>query len=95
MNKKTIDIFDAIAQMRELSKLKKSFSFSFMSYYRSKQTTEGIVIVEKGVLRASTHKDNNENADFMMNYKNLLTGKPKQFYQLTLMTFNGMEVTPN
>lgn len=92
---KTIDIFSAIAEMRNLSELKKSFSFSFMSYNKSKQTSDGVVNVEKGTLRKSTHKENNKYADYMLNYQDLILGQSKQFWQMTLMTFNGMEVTPN
>lgn len=79
--------------MRGLSKLNKAFSFVFMSYYRDKQTTKGLVAVNKAMLRASTKKTSNKNTDYMLNYTDLETGKPRQFYQVTLMYFNGMKIT--
>jgi len=52
---KTIDLYSAIAEIRRLTKLDKSFSFSFMSYYRDRQTSQGVVHVLRAKLRAATH----------------------------------------
>lgn len=81
--------------MRRLSKLKQSFSFSFMSYDRSRQKSEGLVVVKKGTLRPASKKEDNVNADFMLNYQLIDDNKSRHFYQPTLMTFNDMTVTPN
>lgn len=92
---KTIDLYSAIKEMRRLTKADQSFSFSFMSYYRDKQTSQGIVNVARAKLRKSTHKENNQNTGIMLNYIDLDSKQPRQCYQPAIMYFNGMKVDLN
>ncbi len=92
---KTIDLYSAIAEMRKLTKAGKSFSFSFMSYYRDKQSSQGIVHVARAKLRKATPKEDNQNADIMLNYLNLDGDLPRQCYQPALMHFNGVKIQLN
>ena len=92
---KTIDLYSAIAEIRRLTKLDKSFSFSFMSYYRDRQTSQGVVHVLRAKLRAATHEEDNANADIMLNYLELDTNNPRQCYQPALMYFNGTRIQLN
>jgi len=91
----TIDLYSAIKEMRRLTKANQSFSFSFMSYYRDKQSTQGIVNVARAKLRKSTNEPDNQNTEIMLNYLDLDTNQPRQFYQPTLMYFNGSKVILN
>lgn len=89
----TIDLFSAITQMRELSKAERAFSFSFMSYNRSRQTSDGVVSVNKAILRPGSTEKDTDFSDFLLNYRDLETGKNHRCYQVTIMYFNNKKVT--
>lgn len=86
-------IYQAISSMRELTKAGKTFSFSFMSYSRSRQQTEGIIEVRTARLRNRGKKENNIQAEIMEEYMDLDQNQPRHFYHPALMTFNGQKVT--
>lgn len=88
-----LTVFEAINEMRKLSADGLSFSFSFMSYERSKQTTHGIVEVMNARLRNKSPLVAFENSEMIEPYYDLDTNEPRRFYQPTLMTFNGRQVT--
>lgn len=88
-----MDLFDAIHEMRRLSKEGIPFSFSFMSCNLSKGFSHGIVEVRKARIIARESKAYHQNADFVERYMDLDTGEPHHFYQILLMTFNGQTVT--
>lgn len=85
-------VFDAINQMRSLSKAKKSFSISFMSYSRSRQSTDGIVVVTQARLKPRTKKATYQNSEIIEEYIDLATNESRKFYHPTLMTFNGQKL---
>jgi len=89
-----ITIWEAIRQMRQLTAEGKCFSLVYMSYDRSRQKSTGMVRVDRAILRAQTLKDNNANADHMLNYLDKGMNLPRQFYQITLMEFNGYKTIP-
>ena len=89
----TMDLFDAIHEMRRLSKEGKPFSFSFMSCNLAKGSSDGIVEVRRAKLISRESKAYHENADFVERYMDLDTKEPRHFYQILLMTFNGQTVT--
>lgn len=88
-----MDLFDAIHEMRRLSKEGKPFSFSFMSCNLSKGSSDGIVEVRRAKLISRESKAYHVNADFVERYMDLDTKEPRHFYQILLMTFNGQTVT--
>ena len=85
-------IYEARNAMRELTRLNIPFSFSHMSYYRSNQSTSGIVHVARAKLRKGDLIENNRNADFMEEYLDLDTNNPREFYLPSLMFFNGQKL---
>jgi hypothetical protein len=85
-------LFEAIKQMRELSKALTPFSFSFMSCNLTKQASEGIVEVRHARLRARTMEEHHQYAEHIEEYVNLDTGEPRRFYQPLLMSFNGQKI---
>lgn len=89
----TMDLFDAIHEMRRLSKEGKPFSFSFMSCNLSKGSSDGIVEVRRAKLISRESKAYHVNADFVERYMDLDTKEPRHFYQILLLTFNGQTVT--
>lgn len=88
-----MDLFDAIHEMRRLSKEGVPFSFSFMSCNLTKGASDGIVEVSKARLIARESEAYHANADFVERYMDLATGEPRHFYQILLISFNGQPVT--
>ena len=86
-------VFEAIRQMRELSKQEKPFSFSFMSFSKSKQISEGIVNVSRGLLRYRPGMySRNRYEPFMENYYDVDAQTDRRFWQMLLLSFNGQSV---
>lgn len=88
----TMDLYDAIKEMRRLSSEGKSFSFTFMSYNSSKGTSEGIVSVQHGRLRKRERAEFHADAEMVEAYTDLDTMADRRFWQPLLMTFNGEKV---
>jgi hypothetical protein len=90
--KETITIWQAIKEMREATGRGETFSMAFMSYDRTRGKSQGVVQITKARLRPATHRDQNRNADFMLNFLDVETNLPRQMYQVTLMELNGKRV---
>ena len=88
-----MDLFDAIHEMRRLSKEGVPFSFSFMSCNLSKGSSDGIIEVSKARLIARESAAYHVNADFVERYMDWSTGEPRHFYQILRISFNGQMVT--
>ncbi|WP_303181732.1 hypothetical protein [uncultured Butyricimonas sp.] len=86
-------LYEAIARMRELTAQGRAFSFSFMSYNSSANTTEGVVDVRKAVLRKKADAKSYRNADVLMPYFDYDVCEARQFYLPCLMYFNGEKIT--
>ncbi len=85
-------IFEAIDQMRKLSKAREPFSISFMSYNATSRSSEGIVHVRHARLRSRTMEAHHLHAGHVEEYTDLDTAEPRRFYQPLLMSFNGQKV---
>lgn len=88
-----MNLFEAISEMRRLTREGKSFSFSFMSYNSTKGTSEGIVYVRKAKLLQRESLRLNRNAEEMERYQDMETGEARRFWHPLLMDFNGEKVT--
>lgn len=89
----TVNIWDAIHEMRRLSEKGISFSFTFMSCNLTDGTSEGVIEVMHGRLLSREVERHHKNAEYVERYLNLDTMKTRRFYQPLLMTFNGEKVT--
>ena len=92
---RVITIWEAIRRMRQITADKETFSMVYMSYDRSRQKSTGMIRVDRAQLRAQTRTDENMNADHMLNYLDRDLNLPRQFYQITLMEFNGLKTIPD
>jgi len=92
MEKRTINIYDAVSQMRRLTKAGKNFSIAFMSCDTSREKSAGFVELSKVKLRSGADDDAFRNSKYIINYLNVETNIPGRFYQILLMYFNGMKV---
>lgn len=87
-----MEIYEAIRQMRQLSKQGQTFSLTFMSYDRTRQRSSGIVHVEQARLRNRGSERHNEHAQLQEEYINVDTNEPRRFWHCCLMMFNGKRV---
>lgn len=85
-------VYEALEQMREISRQGGEFSFSFMSCNETTGKSDGVVDVGRARLRNRQSTEFNANAEIMEAYTNLDTGDARQFYQLLLMIFNGQKL---
>ena len=87
-----ITIWNAIEQMRRITKAGGEFSMAFMSCSLTRQKSEGLIEVPHARLRAQSPAELKENADELLNYTNMDTAMPGQFYQPLLMMFNDKKI---
>jgi hypothetical protein len=88
----TPSVYDAIQKMRELSKLRQPFTFTFMSWSETTQSTHGVVEVRQGRLVNKSKSVEYLNSEFLEPYLDLDTMEYKRFYHPFLMTFNGRKL---
>ncbi len=87
-----MDVYEAIDRMRELSRLRIPFSFSFMSYSIARRKSEGIICIRRARLCKQNRKERNRYSSYMLNYIDLDTGKQASCWQPLLLTFNDNEL---
>lgn len=87
-----MEVYEAIKRMRELTQKGIPFSFSFMSFSEEKGKSHGVVEVRKARLNKQSTIEQSKNADIMLNYMDLETGRNGRCYQPLLMEFNGQKM---
>ena len=88
-----MDLYQALREMRAISKAEGDFSFTFMSYNATKQSSEGVVNVRRAWLMKRERVEHHRHADIVETYIDLDTMQCRRFYQPLLMVFNGQKVT--
>jgi hypothetical protein len=88
-----VTIYEAIQQMREMTKAGQHFAFTFMSYDDTRNKTSGIIEVNKAILRKRGTKKHNKHTEMQEEYLNLITNEPRRFWHCNLLTFNGQQLT--
>ena len=86
-----MNVYEAIAKMRELTAKEIPFCITFMGYSRDRQSSKGVVEVRKTKLRAAA--TTGPLADVLLNFTDLNTHEQKHCYIPALMTFNGQKLT--
>lgn len=90
-----IKLRDAIAQMRQLTKINVPFSMSFITYSEQLRTTNGLKIVERALLRKGYRDNQSSYSNILIAYTDYTdTQADRQFYLPLLMTFNNQQVIP-
>lgn len=90
-----MDVYEAIAKMREISKRGGHFSFVFMSFSEARNKSDGVVEVQHARLRKQSTEEQDKNADIKLNYFDLDTSDFGSCYQPLLMEFNGQKLELN
>jgi len=78
----------AVKQMREMSHAGIPFSITYQSYNHTKGTSKGTKFVDKAILRKGYKNDQSNKSDMLIAYKDVETGKERQFYLPLLLKFN-------
>ena len=85
--------YEAIKEMRRLTKEGKSFSFVFVSFDETRNTSRGMIEVPRARLRNRGVLKYNQNAEMQEEYINLDTNEPRRFWHCNLRSFNGQKLT--
>ena len=93
MEKRTINLYEAIMQMRKLTKADETFSIAFMSCDTSREKSSGLVELTKVKLRSGAADKDYKNSEYMIDYLNVENNIHGRFYEILLMYFNGMKIT--
>jgi len=88
----TIPLYQAIEEMRKLTKAKKSFSFVHATYNRDTRSTDGIRNVKSARLRPKTSNEEIAYSDFKLFYYDEDQQLPRNCWQPLIMFFNGKKV---
>lgn len=91
----TIDLYEAIRQMRKYSQEGKSFSFTHSTLNRETDTCNGIRYVQRAHLRPSAKSDDLVNADFKIFYFDEQLQEPRVCWQMLIMFFEDKKVILN
>lgn len=95
MDDTTITPYQAIKRMRELTAAGVPFSFEFHSYNESKNSSAGLKVVPKALLRLGLRNDQSSKANVLLAYTDHSSGdQPRFFYLPLLMKFNGYAIKP-
>jgi len=89
----TIKLYDALKRMRTLTDLGIPFTFKFLSYNATTDTSEGFKEVTNAQLRKSYRDDQSKKADLLIGYVNQHDGS-RWFYLPLLIKFNGYTIKP-
>lgn len=92
---KTIDLYEAIRQMRKLTQQGLPFSFTHATYNRDRQSSDGIRIVRRAILRPSAKGDDVANADYKLFYLDQEINQNRVCWQPLLMYFEGKRIILN
>lgn len=87
-----IQLYEAIRQMRELTKLGKTFSFVHSTYDRDRVSTSGIRQVMHAKLRPAPDDEEVANADFKLFYFDEDIMEPRNCWQHLIMWFNDKKI---
>ena len=88
-----MNLYEAIQEMRRLSKEGIPIAFSFMSCDLTAGKSHGVVEVRHGLLRKRAHSKAHKHSEYTLDYYDLDTCEDRRFYQPLLMTFNNQRVT--
>lgn len=91
----TIQLYDAIKEMRKLDQQGDSFSFVHATWNRDTCTSNGMRHVNRARLRPAAKGDDLANADFKLFYFDEDLDEPRNCWQMLVMYFNGKKVILN
>lgn len=88
----TIQLYEAIRQMRILTGEEKTFSFSYSTYNRDTMQSHGNRVVHRARLRPAAKEDDVRHAGHKIFYFDMDQQKPQTVWQVLILTFQNMKV---
>jgi len=87
--------YEALERMRQLTEAGVPFSFSFMSLNKTKGTSNGLVKVDRAILRQGLRDDQSNISQQLVGYKDLDKSEAPRFFHIPLMmSFNEHTIKP-
>ena len=91
----SIDLYEAIRQMRILTQEGRTFSLVHGTYNRDTCRSEGQRLVRKARLRPQAKSDEVANSDHKLFYFDVDEQQPRNCWQVLILYFNGLKVDLN
>lgn len=91
----TIDLWDAIREMRKMTSEGRSFSFAHATYDFERNSSHGIRYVNSAQLRPAARGDDLVNADDKLFYYDQELREPRNCWQILIMYFENQRVIVN
>ncbi len=91
--KQTINIFDALHQMREISDRGETFSLRHRKYDRHRNVGGDLAIIPHARMRPQAKDEQIVDAGRKLFYTDNDTGEPRVCWHCLIMEFNGKRVT--
>jgi len=88
----TIDLYQAITEMRRFTRLGKPFSFTHIAYSYTKNKASGIRRVKKALLCPQSPDAKNQYSNHMLNYRDLSDNSLKRCWQPLIIEFEDKKV---
>ncbi|MFZ4705398.1 MAG: hypothetical protein ACOYMF_05260 [Bacteroidales bacterium] len=88
----TISLYQALAEMRKLTAMGRTFSFTHVTYNRHQGSTNGIRQVRKARLRPAAKDDDVVNSQYKLFYYEEDSQQPRNCWQMLILFFNGKKV---
>jgi len=95
MEEETIQLYDAIKEMRRLNQTDEPFSFVHATWNRDTCTTNGFRHVNRARLRPAAKGDDLANSDLKLFYFDEDLNEPRNCWQMLIMYLNGKRVILN
>jgi len=87
--------YEALERMRQLTDAGVTFSFSFMSLNKTQGTSNGLVKVDRAILRQGLRDDQSNLSQQLVGYKDLDKNEAPKFFHIPLMmSFNEHTIKP-
>jgi len=90
----SINLYDALSRMRELTSLNIPFSFEYISCNTTTESSTGRKKVAKALLRTGLSREKSDKSEILIGYTIEPSEEPRWFYLPLLVSFNGITVKP-
>lgn len=92
---KTIDVFDAIEQMKRISLAGGVFSFKFRKWNRATRSGGDVVTVNAARIRPKARDEKIEYSSYKLFFTDTETGRARVCWQPLIIEFNGQRTVLN
>lgn len=91
----TIDLYEAVRRMKEITDAGGTFSFKFRKYDRRRLSGGDLAFIPKAKLRPKASGEKISDADYKLFFLDVEQNRPLVCWQVLIMEFNGMKTILN